>query len=73
MSKKQGKKFIISEQEPRECEYCGEISELRPYGKNGANICFKCGMKNEKEAEKQFMKILDDVDEVVVVKANILN
>lgn len=73
MSKKQGKKFIISEQEPQECEYCGKISELRPYGKNGANICLKCAMEDEKEAEKQFNKILDGVDEVVVEKANILN
>lgn len=73
MSKKQGNKFIISEQEPQKCEYCGRISELRPYGKNGANICFKCGMEDEKEAEKQFRKILDGVDEVVGVKTNILN
>ena len=73
MSKKQGKKFIISEQGSEKCEYCGKISELRPYGKNGANICFECGMQDEKESKKQFRKILDDVDEVVVVKANILN
>ena len=73
MSKKQGKKFVISEQEPEECEYCGKIAELRPYGENGANICFKCAMEDEKETEKQFQKILDGVDEVVVVKANVLN
>jgi hypothetical protein len=30
-------------------------------------------MQDEKESEKQFRKILDDVDEVVVVKANILS
>ena len=73
MSKKQGNKFVVQEQKPQECEYCGKIAELRPYGKNGANICFKCAMEDEKEAEKQFNKILDSVDEVVVVKANILN
>lgn len=73
MSKKLGKKFIISEQKPQECEYCGKIAELRPYGENGDNICFKCAMEDEKETEKQFGKILDGVDEVVFVKTNILN
>lgn len=73
MSKKQGKKFVIQEQNPQECEYCGKIAELRPYGKNGENICFKCAMEDEEETKKQFGKILDGVDEVVVVKANILN
>lgn len=29
------------------CEYCGKLDELRPYGKNGAKICFECGMKPE--------------------------
>ncbi|QXE19516.1 hypothetical protein [Clostridium sp. 001] len=73
MSKRQENKFVISEQEPQKCEYCGKIAELRPYGKNGANICFKCAMKDEEEAKKQFGKILDDADEVVVVKTNVLN
>jgi hypothetical protein len=73
MSKKQGKKFVISEQKPQECEYCGKIAELRPYGKNGANICFKCAMEDEQEAKKQFGKKLNGVDEVVVVNTNILN
>ena len=29
------------------CEYCGKVEELRPYGKNGAKICFDCGMNPE--------------------------
>lgn len=29
------------------CEYCGIPSELRPYGKGGAKICYECGMKPE--------------------------
>jgi hypothetical protein len=28
---------------PAECTVCGKIAELRPYGKNGAAICFTCG------------------------------
>lgn len=38
------------------CEYCGQIDELRPYGKDGAMICFDCGMKPEniKQTEAAF-------------------
>lgn len=32
---------------PEPCEYCGNVEELRPYGRNGAKICFTCGMKDE--------------------------
>lgn len=50
------------------CEYCKTPDkELRPYGKNGANICFKCGMENREETDRQFNKILDEVDTVVMV------
>ena len=42
----------------RSCSICGSIErELRPYGKNGADICFRCMMddpKVEAEARKQF-------------------
>lgn len=43
------------------CQYCGEIDELRPYGSNGENICFKCGMKPENKAatEQQYQMHLD--------------
>jgi hypothetical protein len=73
LSREQGKKFVISKQEPQVCEYCGKIAELRPYGKNGANICFQCGMDNIEETKKQFADRLEEVDKVAVVKANILN
>lgn len=32
---------------PEACEYCGKEEELRPYGRNGAKICFTCGMMDE--------------------------
>ena len=68
MSKKTGNKFYIKKEEPEKCAYCGKVAELRPYGKNGANICFKCAMEDEEEAKKQFGKILDSVETVVVVE-----
>lgn len=38
------------------CEDCGQLAELRPYGKNGANVCFDCGMKDEANAKKLFAR-----------------
>ena len=50
---------IITPTAPAKCSDCGEVEELRPYGKDGAWVCFPCGMKDEPEAEKQFGKLLN--------------
>jgi len=43
-----GKKAILlGEKNMGICEYCGKIDDLRPYGKDGANICYDCGMLPE--------------------------
>ncbi len=47
---------IIQEEKPQQCDLCGAIAELRPYGPNGACVCFDCGMKDEAAAGKQFEK-----------------
>ncbi len=55
-------RIVILEPEPDgKCEYCGKIAELRPYGENGAKICFDCGMKpeNKKTVEEVFGKVLE--------------
>jgi hypothetical protein len=44
---------------PAKCEDCGAMSELRPYGKNGANVCFDCAMKDEANANAMFRKRLN--------------
>ena len=36
------------------CELCGAHEETRPYGPNGEEVCFTCGMKDEAAAIKQF-------------------
>jgi hypothetical protein len=60
-------KIIIlgQEQKHEPCEYCGKISELRPYGENGAKMCFDCGMKPENLAttERTFDRILEGLDQ----------
>ena len=45
---------IIAATEPMKCSECGDVSEIRPYGKNGAWVCFPCGMKDEETAKQQF-------------------
>jgi hypothetical protein len=58
---KKGKVAIIGhpvEAIPAKCEDCGKVDELRPYGKNGANVCFDCAMKDEANAAAMFKKRL---------------
>jgi hypothetical protein len=49
----------IREAMPQKCEDCGKVDELRPYGKNGANVCFDCAMKDEANAAKMFAQRLE--------------
>lgn len=62
---------IIGATEPHGCELCGKIAELRPYGKNGENICFECGMKDEPTTVAMFDKRLEqgavDVEDLAAV------
>lgn len=52
--------IIGDEVTPEPCEYCGSNEELRPYGRNGAKICFACGMKPENldMTNEAFLKVL---------------
>ncbi len=58
MSQRIDAAFIIEREQPQQCDFCGAIAELRPYGPNGEAICFPCGMKNETAAKEQFRKRL---------------
>lgn len=45
--------------EPKgECELCGKIEELRPYGPNRERICFECGMKDEETTKKRMREYI---------------
>lgn len=54
--------FIGEPSDPGACEYCGNVTDLRPYGKDGALICFDCGMKPENKAitDEMFGKAMDE-------------
>ena len=62
MSRRDGSRFIIEAEEPRQCDFCGKIDELRPYGPNGECICFDCGMKDEETTRKMFNRIVGDAE-----------
>jgi ribosomal protein L37AE/L43A len=47
---------VIAATEPMTCSDCGKEKETRPYGKDGAWVCFSCGMKDEENAKVQFKK-----------------
>lgn len=54
-----GVNHIYLEVTPDEkCEMCGTSAECRPYGPNGSNVCFDCGMKNESETRRNMERVL---------------
>lgn len=49
---------IIEAEGKQVCELCGKSAETRPYGPNGEEVCFDCGMKDEEAAKRQAYKLL---------------
>lgn len=54
MSHVRGGLFVIEPEPDGRCDLCGKIAETRPYGPNGEEVCFECGMKDEAAAERAF-------------------
>lgn len=49
---------VIEAEPPQQCDDCGNIAELRPYGPKGEKVCFDCAMKNPEAAERGFRKLV---------------
>lgn len=47
---------VITDEPDFICFQCGKAAETRPYGPNGEEICFECGMKDE-ETTNRMMRI----------------
>lgn len=58
MTHKNGDVLVIVWEKPQQCDLCGKIAELRPYGPKGEKVCFSCMMKDEAAAIEQFRKRL---------------
>lgn len=56
MSRKIGKRiFIIESEKPQQCDMCGKIAELRPYGPPEKQmICIDCGNKDPEGTLRRF-------------------
>jgi len=53
-----GPGFIAEDKFHETCELCGRVAELRPYGPNGEEVCFQCGMKDEEAAKRGMRKLV---------------
>ena len=50
---------VIVAEEPQQCDECGELRELRPYGPGGRVICHPCLEAHPEwadEAERRFRR-----------------
>lgn len=52
------KVIVIAVTPPATCDLCGKHDELRPYGPNGENICYDCGLKDPAMTEKRLGHVL---------------
>ena len=49
---------VIEAEPDGTCQLCGKTDETRPYGPNGEEVCFDCGMKDQAAAERGFAKFV---------------
>lgn len=60
--------LVVEPERPQQCDLCGAIEELRPYGPNGEAICFDCGMKNRETTDAAFRARIANVGPVIIVR-----
>lgn len=58
MSFRVGNVAVICEQPDARCSQCGEVTDVRPYGPNGAMVCYDCAMKDPKGTQRRMNKEL---------------
>jgi hypothetical protein len=71
VSRRIGDTFIVEPEKPQQCDGCGRIEELRPYGPGGSMVCFDCGMKDAAATEARFEARLDGVDLAASINATL--
>lgn len=57
--------IVIENEKPQQCDLCGVIAELRPYGPNGECICYDCGEKNPEVTQKMMTRAISKAFEVL--------
>ena len=66
MSERIGNVFVVAKETPQQCDDCGNIEELRPYGPNGSSVCYECAMKDPEGTMAQFSARIDGIEAVEV-------
>lgn len=64
-----GNILFIKPEDDRECSQCHKMAECRPYGRDGADLCYDCGMlpENRDIVLANLSKTLDNKDAILVV------
>jgi len=60
--------LVICPEADKECTVCHKVDELRPYGFDGAEVCFDCAMatpESKAEAERRMSARIDAVTNVL--------
>ena len=60
MTRREGDIIILEPEKPQQCDLCGKVAELRPYGPNGECICFECGMKDKATTDRMMGQRLSE-------------
>lgn len=58
MSQRIGNMVVIEVEPPGECQMCGMVAELRPYGPMGKHVCFDCAMKDPEGTDERMGVVL---------------
>ena len=66
MTERIGDKIIVRREKPQQCDLCGKIDALRPYGPNKECICFECGIKNLESTIKRLTEQFEAISEVII-------
>ena len=66
MTKKVNGIFVIEEQTSQTCDLCGNLEETRPYGPNGEEVCFDCGMKDKDAAHAALIERMTGPNDTTV-------
>lgn len=66
MSRREGDIFIVASESLQQCDGCGKIDKLRPYGPGGTKIYFDRGTKNPEETMRRFDETTKGVTKVFI-------
>jgi hypothetical protein len=49
---------LIEREPPGQCELCGKLAQLRPYGPGGKRICVACGKRDPEGTTRRMVQLL---------------